>query len=96
MSKQKIYNHVISLSGAASKLRKKDLIAQLKLIAESAENELDKISENNRKIYLEDIEASRLKRKINNSRQAIKRAWNNRKIKKDLIFKHVKILRGLK
>ena len=54
------------------------------------------ISKRNKKAYDRNLEESRQKRKINNSKQAIRKVWSIRKVKKDLIKKHIKILKELK
>ena len=54
------------------------------------------ISKRNKQAYDNNLEESRQKRKINNSKQAIRKVWSIRKVKKDLIKKHIKILKELK
>ena len=54
------------------------------------------ISKRNKKAYDNNLEESRQKRKTNNSKQAIRKVWSNRKVKKDLIKKHIKILKEIK
>lgn len=54
------------------------------------------ISKRNNQAYTSNLEESRQKRKINNSKQAIRKVWGNRKVKKNLIKKHIKILKELK
>ena len=54
------------------------------------------ISKRNKKAYDNNLEESRQKRKINNSKQTIRKVWSNRKVKKNLIKKHIKILKELK
>lgn len=76
-------------------------IQELKLMASILE---EKISSNNKKRYHQNIELSRLKRKLNNSKQAIKKLWGKRKEKslrsifsnKEVILKHIKIARETK
>ena len=54
------------------------------------------ISKRNKQAYDNNLEESRQKRKINNSKQAIRKVWSYRKVKKNLIKKHIKILKELK
>ena len=54
------------------------------------------ISKRNKQAYDSNLEESRQKRKINNSKQAIRKVWSIRKVKKNLIKKHIKILKELK
>ena len=54
------------------------------------------ISKRNKQAYDTNLEESRQKRKINNSKQAIRKVWSNRKVKKDLIKKHIKTLKEIK
>lgn len=54
------------------------------------------ISKRNKQAYTSNLVESRQKRKINNSKQAIRKVWSIRKIKKDLIKKHIKILKEIK
>ena len=54
------------------------------------------ISKRNKQAYDNNLEESRQKRKINNSKQVIRKVWSNRKVKKNLIKKHIKILKELK
>lgn len=49
------------------------------------------ISKRNKQAYDNNLEESRQKRKINNSKQAIRKVWSIRKVKKNLIKKHIKI-----
>ena len=53
------------------------------------------ISKRNKQAYDTNLEESRQKRKINNSKQAIRKVWSIRKVKKDLIKKHIKILKEM-
>lgn len=76
-------------------------ISELKEMALSLEN---KISSKRKEDYEKNIEASRLRRKLNNSKQAIKKLWKKRKEKslrsifsnKEVILKHIKIARETK
>lgn len=70
-----------------------DDILELKKLCVTLE---ETISERNKKAYNSNLEESRQKRKINNSKQAIRKVWSNRKVKKSLIKKHIKILKELK
>lgn len=70
-----------------------DDILELKKLCVTLE---ETISERNKKAYNSNLEESRQKRKINNSKQAIRKVWGNRKVKKSLIKKHIKILKELK
>ena len=54
------------------------------------------ISKRNKKAYDNNLQESRQKRKINNSKQAIRKVWSIRKVKKNLVKKHIKILKELK
>lgn len=96
MSQQKIYRAIIDLNFTCKSKTKKEILEEIKAIAVDAEIELNKISEANRKSYTADIELSRLKRKRNNSRQAIRKKWSSRKDYKEMILKHIKILKELK
>lgn len=70
-----------------------DDILELKKLCVTLE---ETISERNKKAYNSNLEESRQKRKINNSKQAIRKVWGNRKVKKSLIKKHIKILKETK
>ena len=96
MSQQKIYRSIMELHNNCTHKLKKDIVAEIKKIAEQTEKELQKISNANKISYTRDIELSRLKRKRNNSRQAIRKKWNSRKGNEDFIRKHIEILRELK
>lgn len=84
--KQQLIKRILSLQGETPE------IIELKEFANSCKN---KIANKNAEAYQKDIELSRLKRKINNSRMAIKKAWKNRSSKSGLIKKHIKILRSI-
>lgn len=96
MSQQKIYRAITELHKNCTHKLKKDIVTEIEKIAQLTEKELEKISNANRKSYTADIELSRLKRKRNNSRQAIKKKWNDRKNNVEYIKKHTQILRELK
>jgi len=96
MSKQSIYKKIIKLHSSCYHKTKKEIVEELKKIAHQSADELQNISNANRKAYKNDIELSRLKRKKNNSRQAIRKNWNKRAEKKELILKHISILREIK
>lgn len=92
MSVQKLINSILAID---TKTSKKDLILQIHDIKIIAEDKRKSISSSNNMQYKKDIELSRTKRKRNNSRQAIKKAWKNRKEKSSLIKKHISILRNI-
>lgn len=96
MSQQKIYKAIVKLHSSCTHKLKKDIVAELKIIAHQTADELQKISNANKKSYKADIELSRLKRKRNNSRQAIRKKWSMRKSYRELIKKHIQILKELK
>lgn len=100
MSIQQIAKKIDSID---VKNNKKELVADILELKKMIQKELTRISSANACNYNRDIEASRLKRKKNNSRQAIKRLFpqrhssvkHNGKRKKEIIKKHIKILRNI-
>lgn len=67
-------------------------IISLKEMATELSNKISKANQNR---YNDNLELSRLKRSINNSKQAIKKHWGNRKEKTAYIKKHINILRDI-
>jgi glutamate mutase epsilon subunit len=90
---KRLYNNILEIS---TKVTKKELLKQINLLKEIAKKEKEKEQKKAINLYERDLEKSRFRRKINNSKMAIKKAWKNRRTKKELIKKHIKILRGLK
>ena len=90
MSIQQLSKSILSIN---IKSTKKDIQQAVLDSQKLAKLELLKISNANKKSYSSNIELSRLKHKISNSKQAIKKHWNNRKSKKLLILKHIKTIR---
>lgn len=95
MTIQKLFKAIQNLKGTSQEIQ------ELKDMANVLE---EKISSNNKKQYQQNIELSRLKRKLNNSKQAIKKLWKKRREKslrsifsnKEVILKHIKIARETK
>jgi hypothetical protein len=95
MTIQKLFKVINNLKGESEE------ISELKNMTNLLQ---DKISSSNKKQYQQNIELSRLKRKLNNSKQAIKKIWKVRNEKskrsifsnKEHILKHIKIIRDTK
>lgn len=91
MKCRKIFKQVLELD---LKMAKADIVKSLENLQGQIREELKESNEENHEQYTKNLIEQRRKRAINNSRQAIKKAWSNRKAKKELILRHVKILRS--
>lgn len=98
MKSRTIINKILEID---LNLSKSKLIEEILKIQDLAKKELEISDKRNRDSYQTDIKKSRLERKRNNSRQAIKKLFPQRhssalwcgKTKKQLILNHIKTLR---
>jgi len=93
MSRQSTIKAILALDITC---KKANLVEAVKSLQALAVEELKTIASTSQQRYAKNIEVSRIKRTINNSKQAIKKAWPMRHHKKEMIFKHIGIIKTTK